>query len=92
MVLWNAFGDLLLSWRVVKCMCRRHRRRQTRAWSEGHMHGGSRLGSRGVDCQSIQRSHSASTTMPFIPLEEDEQAKALKGGRADVKWLMADNE
>eukprot|EP00973_Karenia_brevis_P081859 11349077-Karenia_brevis.AAC.1 len=56
------------------------------------MHRGSHLGSRGVECQRIQRFLSAPITMPFIPLEEDEQAKALKGGRADLKWLMADNE
>eukprot|EP00973_Karenia_brevis_P024574 3389619-Karenia_brevis.AAC.1 len=56
------------------------------------MHTLSRLGSRGVGVQRNSRLHSTPTTMPFIPLEEEEQAKALKGGRADVKWLLADNE
>eukprot|EP00973_Karenia_brevis_P081066 11242592-Karenia_brevis.AAC.1 len=30
--------------------------------------------------------------MPFIPLDADAQAKALEKGKADLKWVLADNE
>eukprot|EP00973_Karenia_brevis_P053950 7493536-Karenia_brevis.AAC.1 len=30
--------------------------------------------------------------MPFIPLGADVQAKALEKGKADLKWVLADNE
>ena len=30
--------------------------------------------------------------MLFAPLEDSDREQALKAGRADLKWLMADNE
>eukprot|EP00973_Karenia_brevis_P046333 6425021-Karenia_brevis.AAC.1 len=30
--------------------------------------------------------------MPFIPLEDDVQARAMQKGKADLKWILADNE
>eukprot|EP00973_Karenia_brevis_P080897 11222732-Karenia_brevis.AAC.1 len=30
--------------------------------------------------------------MPFVPLWEGEREEALKSGRADLKWVLADNE
>eukprot|EP00973_Karenia_brevis_P079310 11005548-Karenia_brevis.AAC.1 len=30
--------------------------------------------------------------MPFIPLEDEVQARAMQKGKADLKWILADNE
>eukprot|EP00973_Karenia_brevis_P035064 4836974-Karenia_brevis.AAC.1 len=30
--------------------------------------------------------------MPFIPLSDEDRTTALKAGRADLRWVLADNE
>eukprot|EP00973_Karenia_brevis_P081221 11261423-Karenia_brevis.AAC.1 len=52
----------------------------------------SHLGSSSRQRLRVVRCATVFAAMPFAPLGDEEREDALKAGRADLKWVLADNE